>query len=130
MLQRKNTVANGPDSSRARDLALVNKSKGCSRVSNGSALFVEKIDGRTPWARRFRDLIELHLADLGGPDNVNEAQCALIRRIATLECECERLEGEFAKPDRVAGAKALDLYSRLSNTLRRLLDALHLDRRP
>ena len=130
MLQRKNITTNQPESSKARDLSLVNKSKGCSRVSNGSALFVEKIDGRTPWARRFRDLIELHLADLGGPDNVNEAQCALIRRIATLECECERLEGEFAKPDRIAGAKALDLYSRLSNTLRRLLDALHLDRRP
>ena len=110
-------------------MSLVNKSKGCSRVSNGSALFVEKVDGRTPWARRFRDLIELHLADLGGPDHVNEAQCALIRRIATLECELERLEGEFAKPDRIAGAKALDLYSRLSNTLRRLLDALKLERR-
>ena len=130
MMQRKYTATNGPKTSTARDLTLVNKSKGCSRVSNGSALFVEKIDGRTPWARRFRDLIELHLADLGGPDNVNEAQCALIRRIATLECECERLEGEFAKTDRIAGMKALDLYSRLSNTLRRLLDALHMERRP
>ncbi len=130
MLQRRNSARNGQRTSETRDQSLVNKSKGCSRVSNGSALFVEKIDGRTPWARRFRDLIELHLADLGGPDNVNEAQCALIRRIATLECECERLEGEFAKPDRIAGAKALDLYSRLSNTLRRLLDALHVDRRP
>ena len=130
MVQRTITAGINQESSKARDLSLVHKSKGCSRVSNGSALFVEKIDGRTPWARRFRDLIELHLADLGGPDNVNEAQCALIRRIATLECECERLEGEFAKPDRIAGAKALDLYSRLSNTLRRLLDALHLDRRP
>ena len=129
MMQRKYTATNRPKTSTARDLTLVNKSKGCSRVSNGSALFVEKIDGRSPWSRRFRDLIELHLADLGGPDNVNEAQCALIRRIATLECECERLEGDFAKPDRIAGMKALDLYSRLSNTLRRLLDAVNLGRK-
>jgi len=129
MLQRRRSAGNGPETSGASDLALVHKSKGCSRVSNGSALFVEKIDGRSPWARRFRDLIELHLADLGGPDQVNEAQCALIRRIATLECELERLEGEFAKPDRIAGAKALDLYSRLSNTLRRLLDALNPERK-
>lgn len=46
MLQRTNKAGNGQETSKPRDLFLVHKSKGCSRVSNGSALFVEKIDGR------------------------------------------------------------------------------------
>lgn len=99
-----------------------------SAVTNGAQLFAEKIDHRSAWARRFRDLIQLHLLDLGGPENCSEAQVSLVRRAATLEIELERMEYEFAKPDRIAGAKALDRYSMLSNTLRRLLTTLGLDR--
>ena len=98
-----------------------------SRVSNGRSLFVERIDGRSNWARRFRDLIELHVTDLGGPDNCSEAQCSLIRRIAALEVELERLECQFAQT--AATADQLDLYQRMANTLRRLLATIGLDRK-
>lgn len=78
--------------------------------------------------RRFRDLIQLHLLDLGGAADCSEAQVSLVRRAATLEIELERLEYEFARPDRTAGARALDRYSMLTNTLRRLHTTLGLDR--
>ena len=106
------------------------KPEGRSRVSNGNGLFVERIDGRSLWARRFRDLLELHVTDLGGPDVCSEGQCSLIRRIAALEVELERLEGKWAKDGGCTDASALDLYQRMTNTLRRTLQALGLERRP
>jgi hypothetical protein len=67
-----------------------------SRVTNGSALFVEKGDDRSAWARRYRDLIFAHTSDLGGAAAVSEAQSALIRRAATLQIELELLEGKLS----------------------------------
>jgi hypothetical protein len=98
-----------------------------SAVTNGRSLFIERIDGRSPWARRFRDLLELHVSDLGGPEACSEAQCSLIRRVAALEVELERMEGQFARAP--AKADALDLYQRMTNTLRRTLQALGLERK-
>jgi hypothetical protein len=47
-------------------------------VTNGRRTFVVG-DGRGPWARRYRDLIALHVSDLGGPDaGLSEAQLSLI----------------------------------------------------
>jgi hypothetical protein len=40
--------------------------QGRSRVTNGKQLFLEKGLGRSTWARRMRDLLQLHIADLGG----------------------------------------------------------------
>lgn len=139
MLQRKNTAGNGRNGGTTRpstvsDSPMVRRSANWdspsnrSAVTNGAQLFVEKIDHRSAWARRFRDLIQLHLLDLGGAESCSEAQVSLVRRAATLEIELERMEYEFARPDRVAGAKALDRYSMLSNTLRRLLTTLGLER--
>jgi hypothetical protein len=89
---------------------------------------LEGVDGRSAWARRLRDLIELHGTDLGGLDELSEAQRALIRRASALTVELEHLEMQFATRD--ATADELDLYSRLSNTLRRLHETLGLERRP
>ena len=98
-----------------------------SAVTNGHALFVDRVDGRSAWARRFRDLIELHIMDLGGPSECTEGQCSLVRRIATMEVELERLEGMFAQSP--ATTDQLDLYQRMSNSLRRLLVTIGLDRK-
>lgn len=100
-----------------------------SRVSNGSALFVDgAIDHRTRWARRFRDLISDHVSDMGGPAEVSVAEQSLVRRAATLEVELERMEGEFAKSDQ-PNLKALESYQTMANTLRRILTSLGLERR-
>ena len=99
-----------------------------SRVSNGSALFVGA-DGRSAWARRLRDLIQMHLSDLGGEAAVSEAEKSIIRRAATLTVELERLEARFAQAGE-ASADDLDLYQRAAGNLRRLLEAVGLKRRP
>lgn len=96
------------------------KLQGRSRVSNGSAV-LPGVDGRTIWVRRLRDLIALHLSDLGGDDVVSEAERSIIRRIATLTVELERMELGFATAGEALPAQ-LDLYQRTANSLRRLLE--------
>jgi hypothetical protein len=103
------------------------KPQGRSRVSNGSTI-LPGVDGRSTWVRRLRDLMGLYLSDLGGDDVVSEAERSIIRRIATLTVELERMEASFA----VAGEAQpdqLDLYQRTANSLRRLLEAIGLQRR-
>lgn len=97
-----------------------------SRVSNGSAL-LPGIDGRSAWVRRARDLIEDHTHDLGGTDRLSAAERSIVRRCAVLTVELERLEQGFATD--TADATALDLYQRTAGNLRRLLEALGLQRR-
>ena len=104
------------------------KRKGRSRLSNRPAM-VAGVDGRSTWARRLRDLIALHTADLGGPEGVSAAEASIIRRASTLTVELERLEARFAK-DGEADPATLDQYQRTANSLRRLLEAVGLKRRP
>jgi hypothetical protein len=98
-----------------------------SRISNRAAA-LPGVDGRSTWVRRLRDLIESHTSDLGGADAVSEAERSIIRRIATLTVELERLEVEFAAAGS-AQPQQLDLYQRTANSLRRLLEAIGLHRR-
>jgi hypothetical protein len=95
-----------------------------SKVTNGKRTFVEG-DGRSPWARRWRDLIELHVADLGGLANLSEAQRSLVKRASTIEIELEQIEGKLSE------GKAQDLatYATAAAHLRRLLESLGLERR-
>src|SRR5215468_8117860 len=102
--------------------------KARSRITNGNSL-LPNVDGRSCWVRRFRDLNALHLSDLGGEDRASEAEKALVRRIATLIVELERLEMCFAEAGQATDHQ-LELYGRTANTLRRLLEAVGLQRRP
>jgi hypothetical protein len=95
-----------------------------SRVTNGRQLFVEA-DGRSPWARRLRDLIEAHIADLGGPFVLSEAQRSLIRRASTIELELEQLEGQLSE----GKAANLAIYATAAGHLRRILETLGIERR-
>lgn len=98
-----------------------------SRVTNGSAV-LPGVDGRSVWMRRLRDLIDLHVADLGGGDSVSAAERSIVRRAATLTVELERMEGTFALAGEAA-PDALDLYQRTAGNLRRLLESVGLQRR-
>jgi hypothetical protein len=102
------------------------KSQARSRVSNGATL-LPGIDGRSTWARRFRDVIEALTVDAGGPDALGEAERSLIRRTAALTVELERMEEAFAAAG-AADPDTLDLYGRTSGNLRRLLESLGLQR--
>jgi hypothetical protein len=103
------------------------KSKQRSKVTNGSAL-LPGIDGRSAWIRRCKDLIDSHLADLGGEDYTTAAERSIIRRASVLTVELERLEKSFALAGE-ANPQQLDLYQRTAANLRRLLEAVGLQRR-
>jgi hypothetical protein len=94
-----------------------------SKVTNGKSHFIEA-DSRGPWARRFKDLVELHVADIGGIEGLSEVQKQLVRRVATIETELERMEGQLAEGAEVDLAK----YATVSNTYRRLAETLGLRR--
>jgi hypothetical protein len=102
-----------------------------SRVTNARlkgrvtsrALFVDA-DGRTPWARRYRDLVAQLADDAGGLATLSELRLSLIRRAAALMVEAERLEGELAdgKPCDV------DQLARVSGHLRRIAETIGLNK--
>jgi hypothetical protein len=104
------------------------KDKGKSRITNGTKL-LPGIDGRSPWVRRCKDLIAAHIADLGGELNTSAAERSIVRRAAVLTTELELLEAKFAAAGS-ASSDDLDLYARTSGNLRRLLEAIGLQRRP
>ncbi len=84
--------------------------------------------GRSAWVRQLRDLVALHIADLGGDASVSEAERAIVRRAAVIITELERMEKDFALS--TPGIPELETYQRMANTMRRLLEALGLQRRP
>src|SRR5437660_516516 len=60
-----------------------------SRVTNGASTFIEKIDQRSAPARRFVDVLHAFMSDLGGRDDMSEAQYQIARRCAALTVRCE-----------------------------------------
>lgn len=99
------------------------KAKGRSRVSNGSAVFVVPVDGRSVLARRYRDVLAQLTADLGG--DPTEAQTIIARRAATLAVWCEQAESAMANGEELDIAT----FTTAANSLRRLLSDLGLERR-
>jgi hypothetical protein len=99
-----------------------------SRITNGSAL-LPGVDGRSAWIRRCKDIIAMHVADLGGEDNCSSAERSIIRRASVMTVELERLESKFAQAGE-ASERDLDLYIRAAGNLRRLLEAIGLRRKP
>jgi hypothetical protein len=75
-----------------------------------------------------KDVVAAHLSDLGGVDNTSAAERSIIRRASTLTVELERLEARFATAGE-ASAEDIDLYARVAGNLRRLLEAVGLQRR-
>ena len=91
-----------------------------TRVTNGKALFLDGVDGRTLAARRYRDLFHSFVSDLGGMDAASEAQLQLARRCATMSCQAELMEAEFIAGDDTDLEQYLHLVGTLSRTLSRL----------
>jgi hypothetical protein len=62
-------------------------------------------------------------------DNTSAAERSIIRRAAVLTTELEQLEVKFALAGEASPAM-LEVYQRAANSLRRLLEAVGLQRRP
>jgi hypothetical protein len=122
-----NLVAHKCTGSRPVDSAAVAPRKGRSRVTNGAVL-IQGVDQRSPWVRRAKDIIAAHLSDLGGEVNTSAAERSIVRRASILTVELERLEAKFATAGEASTAD-LETYQRCANSLRRLLEAVGLQRR-
>jgi hypothetical protein len=90
-----------------------------SAVTNGRRSFVAG-DGKSAWARRRNDILELHLDDIGGRAFLSEAQISLASRASSIEVELEQMEGKLSKGEPVD----LDAFTRASSHLRRILETL------
>ena len=106
------------------------KQKARSRVTNGKSLFPKEVDQRSLYYRRFRDLIDLLSADLGGADRLSVAEQSIVRTASTHMVALEQLEMRFALAVGDAAGEDLMLYQSLSNSLRRLLKELGIKRKP
>jgi hypothetical protein len=115
------------DSSKVRDAVKLERSFAKTKVSNGTRL-VHGADGRSLWIKRAKEIIEETLQDCGGVLNTSSMERSLIKRSATLTVEMERLERKFALAGE-ATVEDLDLYQRCCGNLRRIFEAIGLDRR-
>jgi hypothetical protein len=96
-----------------------------ARVTNGKEI-LPGIDGRSPTARRYRDVLAAVVADMGGEDHCSEARLSLIRRFSAACCMAEQLEA------RLVNGEAIDIaeHSLLSSTLVRLAQRIGINRVP
>jgi hypothetical protein len=99
-----------------------------SAITNGSSV-LNDVDHRSAWMRRLRDLIGLHMSDLGGDDNASEAERSLVRRAAMLELQLELMDQRIAQAGGEATSAQLADYQRATGALRRLLTSIGLQRR-
>jgi hypothetical protein len=96
-----------------------------SAITSGRKLWITG-DSNSAWSRRFYDLVQGHVSDLGGRSNMSEAQFALCKRAAGLQCELEQMEGRMSLGQEVD----LDRYGRAASHLRRLFEAIGIERVP
>src|SRR5262245_61851033 len=96
-----------------------------SAITNGSSVLLD-VDHRSGWMRRLRDLISLHMSDLGGDDNASEAERSLVRRAAMLELQLELMDQRIAQAGGEATSAQLADYQRATGALRRLLTSIGL----
>jgi hypothetical protein len=83
------------------------------------------IDGRSAWVRRCSEYIAAHLSDI--PD-ASAAEQSIIRRASVLTVELERMERQFALAGEANSAQ-LEIYQKTASSMRRLLEAVGLQRR-
>ena len=84
------------------------------------------LDGRTRAARNARDIAAAMTADLGGEQDLTEAQRQLIQRAATLGALIEDFEAHFLAGEQLEG---LPKYLSAITTQRHVLSLLGLERR-
>jgi hypothetical protein len=97
-----------------------------SKVTNGRRVFAIGGDGSSAWTRRWKDLFDAHVVDLGGREVLSEAQVSLCRRVAAIEIQLEQMEAKMSEGDLTVD---LDLYGRLAGHLRRIFETIGIKRR-
>jgi hypothetical protein len=100
------------------------KRRASSSVTSGRKLFVQG-DSKSPWSRRYSDLVRLYAQDISGGLDLSQAQQSLIRRASAIQCQLESLEGQMSLGQEVD----LDVFTRSASHLRRILETIGVERR-
>jgi hypothetical protein len=95
-----------------------------SRVTNHKDL-LPGVKGTSSAARRFRDLVNAFVADMGGLDRCSEIRLGLLRRLAATTVQAEMLEARMVNGEEIDIATLCTLAS----TTVRLSQRLGLERR-
>jgi hypothetical protein len=98
---------------------------GRSRISNHNDL-LPGLDGRSAAARRYRDLVNSFLVDMGGIDAVSEIKLGLLRRLAATTIQAELIEAKLVNGEQIDVA----VLCTLASITVRLSQRLGLERRP
>jgi hypothetical protein len=85
---------------------------------------LDQLDGRTIAAKQAREVISSIEADLGGRESISTARRALIENAAVLGAVVQNMGAKWMSGEQID----LALFATLSNTRRRLLESVGLDR--
>ena len=94
-----------------------------SRVTNHADL-LPGVKGTSSGARRFRDLVNSFIADMGGPDRCSDIKLGLLRRLAAVTVQAEMLEAKMVNGEQVD----IGMLCTLASTTVRLSQRLGLER--
>ena len=83
------------------------------------------LDGRSATARRFRDLVNAFVADMGGLDRCSEIRLGLVRRLAATTVQAEMLEARMVNGEQID----ISQLCTLASTTVRLSQRLGLERK-
>lgn len=72
-----------------------------SAISNGSALFLGEVDGRSETGRRYADLMADLTAERGGRETLSVGQMEAVRTYAGLAILRDRMHADLARGQRV-----------------------------
>ena len=99
-------------------------SRARSAVTNHKDL-LPGLDGRSATARRFRDLVNAFVADMGGLDRCSEIRLGLVRRLAATTVQAEMLEARMVNGEQID----ISQLCTLASTTVRLSQRLGLERK-
>ena len=83
------------------------------------------LDGRSATARRFRDLVNAVVADMGGLDRCSEIKLGLLRRLAAATVQAELLEARMVNGEQID----IGQLCTLASTTVRIASRVGLERR-
>jgi hypothetical protein len=104
----------------------ISKMRSNTRVATGRARHAERIDARTVWGRRDREVYGAIVADLGGMDRLSELEHQVVRRCVGLVLRCEQFEAQLADGKEVDATQMCAVI----NAFNRTASLLGLKRRP
>jgi hypothetical protein len=98
---------------------------GRARVTNHHDL-LPGLDGRSPAARRYRDLVNAFISDMGGIEQCSAIKIGLVRRLASVTVQVETIEASLVNGQPID----ISVLCTLASTVLRLSSRLSIERVP